>query len=161
MSLGIDPLVTLYHWDLPQALEDAYEGWLSPRIEQDFADYAEVCFRLFGDRVKKWITVNEPWTFCYVGYGIGAFAPGRCSDRTKCPIGNSATEPYQAAHHVILAHAAAVAVYRSKYAGSQQGIIGMTVNMDWPEAHSDSPADHKAAERMRQVCAYIFKHLNN
>ncbi len=79
---NIEPIVTLYHWDLPQALEDRYLGWLSPAIEVDFVDFADLCFQKFGDRVKKWITLNEPWTFSYLGFVVGSFAPGRCSNRS-------------------------------------------------------------------------------
>jgi beta-glucosidase len=151
VELNIDPFVTIYHWDLPQALEDRYQGWLSPKIAVDFGHYAGVLFREFGDRVKHWITVNEPWTFCYLGYVTGAFAPGRCSDRTKCPHGDSATEGYIAAHNVILSHATAVDLYRSSYQPAQKGTIGITVNLDWAEAlNPDSVEDLKSAERWRQ-----------
>ena len=92
LAAGIEPLVTIYHWDLPQNLEDKYAGWLSSEIERDFANYARICFERFGDRVKKWITINEPWTSCFMGYVLGIFAPGRCSDRSRCLKGNSSVE---------------------------------------------------------------------
>jgi beta-glucosidase/6-phospho-beta-glucosidase/beta-galactosidase len=79
LAFGINPVVTLYHWDLPQALDDLYMGWLSDEIVQDFAEYADACFSAFGDRVKYWLTFNEPLTFCPLGYGTGSHAPGRCS----------------------------------------------------------------------------------
>ena len=151
LEYGITPFVTIYHWDLPQTLEDRYAGWLSPKIEADFVAYAEVLFRAYGDRVKNWITINEPWTFCYMAYGLGIFAPGRCTDRTKCPMGNSATEPYIAAHNVINAHAATVEVYRRKYQPKHGGSIGITVNMDWVEPYTDSVEDQMAAQRVREV----------
>jgi len=72
-----------------------------------FAVYAETCFASFGDRVKNWITINEPLQTAVNGYDLGIFAPGRCENRS--------VEPYLAAHHQILAHAAAVSIYRSKY----------------------------------------------
>ncbi|KAK3043184.1 hypothetical protein RJ639_001617 [Escallonia herrerae] len=74
---GIKPYVTLFHWDLPQSLEDEYNGFLSPNVVEDFRDYADLCFEKFGDRVKHWITLNEPWTFSFYGYGLGTLAPGR------------------------------------------------------------------------------------
>lgn len=83
---------------------------------KDFADYAEFCFNLFGDRVKNWMTFNEPRVVAALGYDNGIFAPGRCSKAFgNCTQGNSATEPYIVSHHLILAHAAAVQRYRKYY----------------------------------------------
>ena len=76
LAAGIEPWVTLYHWDLPAALEFEIDGWLGKEIPAVFADYAEVCFTHFGDRVKNWITINEPWVVAILGYGHGVFAPG-------------------------------------------------------------------------------------
>ncbi|KAK8954925.1 Beta-glucosidase 12 [Platanthera zijinensis] len=76
---GILPFVTLFHWDLPQALHDEYGGFLSDKIVEDFKNYADVCFREFGDRVKHWITINEGKMFSTLGYGVGMHAPGRCT----------------------------------------------------------------------------------
>ncbi len=73
LAAKIQPLVTLFHWDLPQGLEDKYTGWLSPEIEVDFAAYAEICFREYGDKVKKWTTLNEPWTAATQGYITGSY----------------------------------------------------------------------------------------
>ncbi|RRT73198.1 hypothetical protein B296_00032911, partial [Ensete ventricosum] len=88
----------------------------------DFRDYAEICFKEFGDRVKHWITLNEPWTYCRSGYSTGTFAPGRCSPwaEGKCTEGDSAREPYLCAHYQLLSHAAAVKLYRRKY---QDGLL--------------------------------------
>jgi beta-glucosidase/6-phospho-beta-glucosidase/beta-galactosidase len=83
----------------------------------DFRDYAELCFKEFGDRVKHWITLNEPWTLSKYGYADGRSAPGRCSSwhNENCLGGDSATEPYIVAHNQLLAHATAVKLYKSKY----------------------------------------------
>jgi len=83
----------------------------------DYKDYAEVCFKEFGDRVKRWITFNEPWTFSSSGYAVGFAAPGRCSpwDFGRCSAGDSGREPYIVAHHQLLAHAETVRLYREKY----------------------------------------------
>jgi beta-glucosidase len=113
----------------------------------DYAQYAETCFAAFGDRVKHWITFNEPKSFTVLGYGNGIHAPGRCSDRSMCPAGNSATEPYIAAHNVLLAHAAAVDVYKMKFKAAQGGVVGISVDAEWAEPLSDSAADKEAAER--------------
>lgn len=83
---------------------------------QDFQDFAELCYKEFGDRVKHWITINEPWNFSNSGYNLGAQAPGRCSKWVgNCTEGNSGTEPYITAHNQLLSHSAAVKVYKEKY----------------------------------------------
>ena len=76
LANGITPFVTLYHWDLPQALQDNYQGWLGDQVVTDFGDYARTCYHLFGDRVKHWITLNEPHETADEGYGFGWMAPG-------------------------------------------------------------------------------------
>ncbi|KAL9296520.1 hypothetical protein ACSQ67_022416 [Phaseolus vulgaris] len=122
LANGIKPFVTLFHWDLPQSLEDEYGGFLSPLIIKDFRDYAEVCFKEFGDRVKHWVTLNEPWTYSINGYANGTMAPGRCSAwvNPNCTGG-------------ILV--------------SQKGLIGITLVANWMVPFSDTKSDQKAAER--------------
>ncbi|KAF3449150.1 hypothetical protein FNV43_RR09878 [Rhamnella rubrinervis] len=126
---GLKPFVTLFHWDLPQALEDEYGGFLSPHIVYLFREFAEVCYKEFGDRVKHWITFNEPLAYAFGGYASGMFPPGRCSSwqQLNCSAGDSGTEPYIATHHMLLAHAAAVELYKIKYQASQKGSIGITL----------------------------------
>ncbi|XP_020269029.1 beta-glucosidase 12-like [Asparagus officinalis] len=147
LSRGIKPLVTIFHWDSPQSLEAEYGGFLSPRIVEDFKNYAELLFKLYGDRVKSWITFNEPYSFCQRGYGAGIFAPGRCSSFLGCAAGDSAREPYVAGHNLLLAHAAAVKVYRDKYQASQKGKIGITLVTHWFRPYSNSKADYDASIR--------------
>ncbi|MBA0647158.1 hypothetical protein Goklo_015066 [Gossypium klotzschianum] len=103
----IEPFVTILHFDSPEALENKYGGFLNYSIVNDFKDYAEICFKTFGDRVKNWITINEPLIMAKMGYAMGVGPPGRYSDRKICPNGNAATEPYIVAHNVLLAHATA------------------------------------------------------
>ncbi len=136
LANDIVPWVTLYHWDLPLALQTEHDGWLNPAIVDDFANYASICFEHFGDRVKHWITLNEPWVVSILGYGQGVFAPGRVSN----------VEPYLAAHHLILAHARAYRVYKEQF-GHQNGTIGITNNCDWREPLTDKQEDKDAAER--------------
>lgn len=82
----------------------------------DFQAYADFCFKTFGDRVKHWITINEPHTFTAFGYNSGTAAPGRCSNYVgNCSLGNSASEPYLVAHQLLLSHATAVKLYKEKY----------------------------------------------
>ncbi|OUM59508.1 glycoside hydrolase family 1 protein [Piromyces sp. E2] len=81
---NITPLATLYHWDLPYALHEKYGGWLDYRSQDDFAAYAEFCFETFGDRIKNWITINEPWVNCVSGYRLGpGKAPYRCEEAPR------------------------------------------------------------------------------
>uniref|UniRef100_A0A7N2KL41 Beta-glucosidase 12-like n=1 Tax=Quercus lobata TaxID=97700 RepID=A0A7N2KL41_QUELO len=147
---GIQPFVTIFHWDIPQALEDEYGGFLSPHIVDDFRDYSELLFKEFGDRVKHWITLNEPWTFSNNGYAGGLlFAPGRCSawQNLNCTGGNSGTEPYLVTHNQLLAHAAAVEVYRKKYQAAQKGAIGITLPSHWIKPLYHTKRDRGAALR--------------
>jgi len=155
---GVKPFVTLYHWDYPNKLDEEYEGWLSEKSTADFLAYAEICFKAFGDRVKYWLTFNEPWTFTFQGYGIGVHAPGRCSDRSACKRGNSSHEPYVAAHNVLRTHARAVELYRRKYQEEQGGKIGITLNTDWAEPYTNSTEDLAAAERSMMFQFGWFAH---
>ncbi|KAJ0039056.1 hypothetical protein Pint_23520 [Pistacia integerrima] len=152
LAKGIEPYVTLYHWDLPQALEDKYKGWLDRQIIQDFATYAETCFQKFGDRVKHWITFNEPHTFSVQGYDVGLQAPGRCSilNGLLCRAGNSATEPYIVAHNVLLSHGTAADIYRKKYKPKQHGSVGISYDVIWFEPATNSTADIEAAQRAQE-----------
>ncbi|XP_059429574.1 beta-glucosidase 12-like [Corylus avellana] len=149
LNKGLQPFVTLFHWDLPQALEDEYGGFLSPHIVDDFRDYAELCFKEFGDRVKHWITLNEPWSYSVGGYVQGILAPGRCSSwqNLNCTGGDSGTEPYLTSHYQLLAHAAAVQVYKKIYQTAQKGIIGITLVSHWMVPFSDAKHNRNAALR--------------
>ncbi|KAJ4829588.1 hypothetical protein Tsubulata_038394 [Turnera subulata] len=137
---GLEPFVTLFHWSTPQALEDRYGGFLSRNITVDFRNFVDVCFERYGDRVRYWITLNEPWAYSAWGYGRGVFAPGRCSSwvNRECRGGDSATEPYIVAHNLLLAHAEAA---------TQKGKIGITLVSYWMEPYSNSSIDQDAAKR--------------
>ncbi|CAD6218576.1 unnamed protein product [Miscanthus lutarioriparius] len=113
---GIQPHATIYHFDLPQVLQDEYSGLLSPRFIEDYLAFAEICFRSFGDRVKHWVTVNKPNIEPIGAFDTGTEPPRRCSYPfgENCTGGNSSTEPYIAAHHLLLAHAAAVSLYKGR-----------------------------------------------
>ncbi|XP_076934396.1 strictosidine-O-beta-D-glucosidase-like [Bidens hawaiensis] len=112
LANDIDPFVTLFHWDTPIALEEEYKGFLSSKIVDDFVNYVDVCFWEFGDRVKNWVTLNEPRTFVYVGYVQGIFAPGRGG---KSQEGNPQVEPYIVAYNLLNSHAAAYRLYEETY----------------------------------------------
>ncbi|XP_061373672.1 beta-glucosidase 42 [Gastrolobium bilobum] len=139
LERGIQPYVTLYHWDLPLHLHESMGGWLNKKIIEYFAVYADTCFASFGDRVKNWITINEPLQTAVNGYDTAIFAPGRRE--------NTLVEPFLVAHHQILSHAAAVSIYRSKYKDKQGGQVGLVVDCEWAEANSDKTEDKSAAAR--------------
>jgi len=132
LEKGIEPLVTLYHWDLPAALDDR-GGWLNPDVAQWFADYAAVVFRRLDDRVSMWSTINEPWVVTDGGYLHGALAPGH-RNRFEAPI---------ATHHLLRAHGTAVQAYRA--VGTHR--IGIVVNLEPKYPVSDEAADRAAVTR--------------
>ncbi|VVB03649.1 unnamed protein product [Arabis nemorensis] len=144
---GIEPHVTLFHYDLPQSLEDEYGGWISRRIIKDFTAYADVCFREFGNKVKFWNTVNEANIFTIGGYNDGLTAPGRCSN--NCLSGNSSTEPYIVAHNVLLAHASASRLYKKKYKDMQGGSVGFSIFGIGFSPSTNSKDDEISVQRAR------------
>ncbi|KAH9924982.1 beta-glucosidase 1B [Epithele typhae] len=156
LERGIVPFVTLYHWDLPQTLYDRYGGWLDREIVQDYVRYAKLCFERFGDRVKFWLTHNEPWCISILGHGRGVFAPGRSSDRVRSPEGDSSTEPWIVGHHLILAHAYACKLYRDEFKAAQGGQIGITLNGDMALPYDDSPENIAAAQHALDVAIGWF-----
>jgi len=129
---GIEPMVTLFHWDLPAALEDR-GGWLNPDSASWFADYAEVAFRAFAGRVRLWATLNEPWVVSDGGYLHGVLAPGH----------RSLYEAALAARNLLRAHGAAVTRFRSE----PQGKIGLVVNLEPKDPATGSATDVAAATR--------------
>jgi beta-glucosidase len=132
LEAGIQPMATLYHWDLPAALDDR-GGWLNPDIAGWFADYASAVYRRLDDRIKLWATLNEPWVVTDGGYLHGALAPGH-KNRFEAPL---------ASHHLMRAHGAAVQAYRA--IGKHQ--IGLVVNIEPKYPASDSAADLAATRR--------------
>ena len=135
LERGIAPNATLYHWDLPAALDDR-GGWLNRDIAEWFADYATVMFDRLGDRVPMWATINEPWVIMDGGYMHGKLAPGHRS-------------PYEAAivsHNVLRAHGRGVQAFRASQS-SERSQIGMVVNLEPKYAASDSIEDTAATAR--------------
>ncbi|XP_010920356.2 beta-glucosidase 18 [Elaeis guineensis] len=145
---GIQPFVTLNHYDVPQELEDRYGAWLNPQIQKDFGHYADVCFKAFGKKVKYWTTFNEPNVVVKRGFMSGEYPPQHCSKPFgDCLSGDSNIEPYIAAHNIILAHATAVEIYKKKYQVKQGGSIGLVISTNWFEPLRHIPADRLAVQR--------------
>jgi beta-glucosidase len=139
---GIRPWVTLYHWDLPQPLEDA-GGWPVRDTALRFADYAAAMHDRFADRIDDWTTLNEPWCSAFLGYFTGHHAPGR-------------TEPaasLRAVHHLLLGHGLAMRAMRESRPEQRYGI---TVNLYPVDPESDSDADRDAARRVDGVSNRMF-----
>ncbi|CAM0884555.1 unnamed protein product [Alopecurus aequalis] len=160
---GIQVHIMLYHLDYPQILEDEYGGWLSPRIVEDFTEFADICFREFGGRVSYWTTIDEPNVGVIGSYDGGFMAPGHCSDpfgMTKCTIGDSTVEPYIAAHNMLLAHASATRLYRQKYQAMQKGVVGLNIYSFWAYPFSNSTVDLQATKRfMDFIFGWILEPL--
>ncbi|AJD92791.1 beta-glucosidase [Jeotgalibacillus malaysiensis] len=130
---GIKPAVTLYHWDLPQALQDK-GGWMNRDIVEEFAHYCDVIFDCFGDRVSNWITHNEPWVVSWLGYGSGEHAPGY----------RDIPGFLKAAHHVLLSHGVVVKRFRER---GLQGEIGITLNLNSSYPFNENASSVEAAVR--------------
>ena len=143
LEKGIAPAVTLYHWDLPQALEDA-GGWRIRDTAERFAEYAEIAQQHLGDRVHRWITLNEPFCSSILGYSSGRHAPG-------AQEGHGALA---AAHHLLLGHGLAVQRLRPALAPGDQ--LGITLNLQPVSAVTDSEADRAAADRSLLLSNLLF-----
>jgi beta-glucosidase len=141
LEFNIEPSLTLYHWDLPMALEDR-GGWTNSQIADWFAEYARTMYRALGDRVRMWTTINEPWVVMDLGYVEGRHAPGK----------RDLAEAAAVSKNLLRAHGAAVAALRA--AGAQQ--VGIVVNLVPIMAASDAPSDRAAAGRLD---AYLNRHF--
>ncbi len=133
LAANIEPFATLFHWDLPQALQDDFGGWTSRDTSKAFVDYANVVSQRLGDRVKNWITLNEPQVVAHVGYEYGTHAPGISNPRLA----------WQVSHHLLLGHGLAVPVIR---ANSKNAQVGITLNLSSVHAATDSEQDQFAAQ---------------
>jgi beta-glucosidase len=143
LAAGITPAVTLYHWDLPQELEDS-GGWPERETAHRFAEYAQLVGEALGDRVEQWITLNEPWCSAFLGYGSGVHAPGR-------------TDPVaalRAAHHLNLAHGLGTSALRSVLPA--RASIGLSLNSSVVRTVSQDPADLAAGRRIDDLANGVF-----
>jgi beta-glucosidase len=142
LEKNIQPAVTLYHWDLPQALQDA-GGWTNRDTADHFRDYSEACYRELGDRVRFWTTLNEPFCSAVLGHLTGEHAPGE-QDRPRA---------MRALHHLLLAHGRALSAFRE---GDYQGKIGIVLNPITPRPSRASRDDQYAAERGAELGSRMF-----
>jgi beta-glucosidase len=147
---GMEPFITIHHHDFPQELEDKYTAWLSPIMQEEFVYFSKVCFERFGDRVKNWISINEPNLFARMAYMWGWYPPGRCSPPTgkvNCSAGNSDVEPLTAMHNMLLAHAKATKLYHDQFQAKQGGWMGITVSSYMYEPIRSNGNEDEAAGR--------------
>ncbi|MBI4940314.1 MAG: family 1 glycosylhydrolase, partial [Actinobacteria bacterium] len=144
LAKGIRPIATLYHWDLPQPLEDA-GGWPARDTAYRFAEYAQVLAGALGDRVHTWTTLNEPWCTAYLGYGSGVHAPGR-----REPAAALAAAP-----HLNLGHGLAVQAIRGVLGDAARCAVTLNLHEVRP-ADPTNPADVEAAARIDRVGNEVF-----
>lgn len=138
ISNGMTPIVTLFHWDLPNSLQQI-GGLSNPLIIDFLTEYALIAFSAFGDRVKFWVTINDPSILCQYGYG---------SDRLIPALNDSGKVDYICAHNVLLAHAKIYRLYQKRYRPIQNGKVGIVLNLRWFEPeNSTSIDDNLAAQR--------------
>ncbi|RVE41892.1 hypothetical protein evm_013466 [Chilo suppressalis] len=146
LEKGIEPMITIYHWELPMSIQDL-GGWANPLIVDWFGDYARVLYSLYGDRVKTWLTINEATVVCDFGYGMPAMAP----DVTDPIIGK-----YLCSKHIVLAHAKAWRIYDEEFKGIYNGRVSLANHMLWLEARK--PEDEEVAELARQLSFGLYAH---
>jgi beta-glucosidase len=139
---NISPMATIFHYDLPQALEER-GGWVNRATVDRYLDYAGILFDELGDLVKTWITINEPWYSAWMGYAMGSHAPGR----TEIEAAVAAT------HHLLLGHGRAVEMLHSK---DSESAIGITLCLQPTEPYADTPEDRAAAVRMDGHCNRMY-----
>jgi beta-glucosidase len=142
LECNIEPWVTLYHWDLPHALEEK-GGWTNRESVTWFSEYTEVCVHYFGDRVKNWMVINEPSVFTGAGYFLGIHAPGR----------KGLTNYLKAMHHVTLSTAAGAKIIRNRL---PEANIGTTFSCTHIEPETDKPKDIEAAKRVDTLLNRTF-----
>src|SRR5437660_8906652 len=134
LAAKIEPFVTLYHWDLPQALQDEVGGWGSRETANAFAEYTDIVSRRLGDRVQSWITLNEPYVSTFMGHETGRHAPGLRDPKLA----------WQVSHHLLLAHGLAIPILRTN--SGPQTHVGITLSLSPTEPATNTPVDKAIAQ---------------
>lgn len=152
---GIDILLTLYHFDLPNALQEKYGGWTDERIVDDFVAYAKTAFKEFGPYVKTWLTFNEPKNGCFLGWSTGVFAPFLKDPASQTPEGSAAG--WKCMHNMVAAHAGAAKAYAGLKAPVGGGTLGAALDTEWTiPLDPANPKDVEAAQRYIDYRLGIF-----
>ncbi|XP_067314220.1 beta-klotho [Pseudorasbora parva] len=143
-ELQVEPVVTLFHWDLPQVLQERSGGWLNQSMVDVFANYAAFCFETFGAEVRFWLTMHNPFLLAVQGYGTGAHAPGVTGDHA---------DPFIAAHNLIRAHAEAWHIYNKTFRPHQGGKVSITLGSHWvePLQGQASPANVELCQKSMEA----------
>ncbi|XP_034242065.1 myrosinase 1-like [Thrips palmi] len=148
LDSGIQPMVTLFHWDAPQALLDEFDGWNNDKMVDAFVAYADFAFTHFGDRVRYWTTHNEPYVFCNFFPNTGPFLAGEMTqDTMPTPAPGHEGDDYKCLQRIVLSHGRVYRLYQEKYAATQHGLIGLSNFAYAPRPNSSSFADVAAVRR--------------
>lgn len=140
LAEGIEPLVTIYHWDMPQHINEL-GGFLNPQFVDYFEDFSRLCYKLWAPYVKYWITINEPLSICKGGYGSESVAPG---------LDLNADGMYQCSYILLKAHARAYRVYDEEFRSQYGGQVSIVLNTNWSEPKTNTSEDVDATERALQ-----------
>ncbi|XP_025830269.1 myrosinase 1-like isoform X1 [Agrilus planipennis] len=144
LAQNMTPMLTIYHWDLPQRLQEL-GGWTNPLIVQLYTEYARTLLENFSDRIKYWVTFNEPYMACNAGYGEVGYAPA---------LGMSGIADYLCAHNLLKSHAAVYHLFNDTYRTRNNATMGITLNSIWIDP--GSPEEEEAAERTRQFQVGLY-----
>ncbi|OWR48224.1 seminal fluid protein CSSFP020 [Danaus plexippus plexippus] len=148
LKYNIKPMITLYHFDLPQTLQD-FGGWANPLSTEWFEDYAAVIFKAFAHKVPYWITVNQPNSICVEGYGQGLMAPA---------ISSSGIGDYMCIKNVLVAHARAYRLYEREYKKKFKGSVGIALALNWADPVNNSTKNVEATDVYREFMIGLYMH---
>ncbi|XP_026489574.2 myrosinase 1-like [Vanessa tameamea] len=146
IKYNIEPMVTLFHFDLPQILQDL-GGWANPLSVEWFEDYAKIVFEKFGHKVKYWITMNQPNSICVDGYGGIEFAPA---------VGFSGVADYLCIKNVLLAHAKAYRLYQTEYKTKYKGSVGISLSLNWADSVDNKTENVESTDLFREFSIGLY-----